>query len=154
MSQQVYTSRHHPGDQGAARVYAQAMTEPLVLAMTALMVAATGGALMGSDPARWLVWAVPLALAAAAAVTLFRLRSTPVELRLYSDSVAVRTIWEVATDQPGQPTRILPPRRVRGGVDVGVGRNVLTLLAEDWPDLDRLHRALTETAYRVPPELP
>lgn len=144
----VFSSRRHPGQAGPATVYARALTSPLSFTFLLLMLAGTTSVLLGEDPLPWLVWAAPLAAAIASAFTLHRLRSTPAELLLVGDHAAVRSVWDVALNRPAYPETLIPPKRVREGLDVGVGRDVLTLTRAEWPDLDRMHKTMLEL---VPP---
>jgi hypothetical protein len=144
----VFASRRHPGDAGPAAVYARALTSPLSFTFLLLMLVGTASVLLGEDPLPWLTWAAPLAAVLASAFTLHRLRSAPAELLLVGDHAAVRSVWDVATNRPAYPETLIPPKRVRDGLDVGVGRDVLTLTRAEWPELERIHATLLEL---VPP---
>jgi hypothetical protein len=124
----------------------------MALAMIAIMLVATSMVLLGQDPLPDVVWSAPLAAAIAIALTVYRLRTTPAEILVYADAAAVRTVWEVATRSPAVPTRVLPPRRVQEGINVGIGGDVLTLTDPEWPRLDELHRELAAAAERARPD--
>lgn len=147
-SSRTFASRHHPADALPTFVFARAVTGPLVFGMLLIMIAAGAAMLLGNDPVWWVVWAAPLAFVVAAAFAVHVMRSQPAEIRLLGDRAAVRSVWDVATRRPAVYERMIPPRRVRGGIDLGVGRDVLTLTAEDWPDLAEMESAL---AQAVPP---
>jgi hypothetical protein len=145
----VFPSRHHPGAAPLAVVYARELTGPLAGAMIALMVAATAAVLMSQDPAPTLAWAAPLAALLAAAFAGHHARRLPAELVLYADRAALRSVWDVASGRTSLPLRVLPPRRVREGLNVGIGPDVVTLTPEDWPDYPRLREALTRSAFHA-----
>jgi hypothetical protein len=144
----AFASRHHPGDQAPPVVLARALTGPLSFAMLILMLAATASVLLGQDPLPWLAWVAPLAAFLAFAFSVNSLRSTPAELLLIGDRAALRSVWDVAAERTALPEEVTPPRRVRGGIDVGIGRTVYTLERDEWPRLDELHERLLEC---VPP---
>jgi len=142
----VFASRHHPQGAPPGVVYARELTGPLAGAMIALMIAATASVLLGQDPAPSLAWAAPLAAVLAAVFAGHHARRLPAEIVLYADRAALRSVWDVATGRTALPLRLLPPRRVREGLNVGIGPDVVTLTAEEWPDLPRLHAALAQSA--------
>lgn len=143
-----FASRHHPGEAPPAPIFARALTGPLSFSMLVVMIAATASVLLGVDPLGWVMFAVPAALALATGFTVFVMRRTPAELLLLGDRAAIRSVWDVATGVAGEAGPLLPPKRVRDGIHVGIGENVLTFTAEDWPELRAIEAALDEL---VPP---
>ena len=132
-----------------AVVFARALTGPLSFTMIVLMLAATASVLMDRDPLPWLVWIAPLAVVLAVAFTINDLRSKPAEIVLVGTRAAIRSVWDVAAGSAALPEEISPPRRVREGIDVGIGLSVVTLTPGEWPDLDRLHTLLAESTPSV-----
>ncbi len=145
----VFRSRRHPGDAGPSLVFARALPPALALLLLPLMVLATADMLLGNDPAGWLLWAAPVALAVATVVTLYRLRSAPVEIVLRGGLGGARTLWEVAANAPLRLRPIFRPRRVRDGLNAIVGEDVLTLAPDEWPEVAALEAALRAAADRA-----
>jgi hypothetical protein len=143
-AQYAFASHQHPGDAPATLVFARAVIVPLGFTMLMVMIVATAGVLLGIDPIGWVIVAAPLAVAGAAAFTAFWMRRTPAELLLLGDRAAVRSVWEVSTGAPGVAGRLLPPKKLQGGIDVGIGEDVLTLTPAEWPRLAEIEAALNE----------
>jgi len=134
-------------------VFALAFTGPLGFLLLLLMIAGTASVLLGEDPLPQLLWTAPAAIALAFAFTLHRLRSLDAELVVLGDRAAMRSVWEVVWRKPAILETMTPPRRVRDGLDLGIGRTVHTLTSDDWPELNRINEILTEIVPAARPDV-
>ena len=144
----TFPSIHHPGDTSFGLVVARAQAQPVALAFIAVLVVSFVVLMQGSPVLGTLVWAVPLAYAAAAGWSLYELQRRPGEIMIRGGFVAVRSVWDVArrpdpaSDSELRLYRVFPPNRVDGELNVGIGHQVYTLRPEDWPKFGRLKDAL------------
>ena len=137
-----FPSHAHPGESPAPFVYGSALTRPLAFCLLIVMIAATALVLLQQDALPFVSWAGPAALIISIGYTVFRLRSIDAELLIQGDKALVRSVWDVATNAypPAEP--LVPPRKTQTGIDVGIGRDVLSISPDEWPNIDEIFDAL------------
>ncbi len=141
----VFRSRYFPAPRAG---YVQALlTTSLAATLTPVLIYLLARALQGY--ALWPALGVGpgLALAAALGWTAFTLRRRIAEVRLAPGVAAVRTAYEVLGRRRAPAFKPLYDlRRAAASLFISIGADSLELYAEDWPDYERLLRALHEAA--------
>lgn len=137
-----FPSHAHPGDSSAAIVYGAALSRPLAFCLLIVMIVATALVLLRTDALPFVTWAAPVAILVAIGYTIFRLRSIPAELVIQGDKGMVRNVWDVATKNWPQAEALIPPRKTKTGIDVGIGRDVLSITPDEWPGIEEIYEAL------------
>lgn len=138
----IFRSRRHPGSASFALAYGAALGRALAFGMIALMIVGTASVLSLVDPLPWLTWAAPVVALFASLWALHQLRRTLVEIGVGADRAIARTTWDVLRRHVPGGQRVTPPRRSGDEVNVGLGREILTLDPNEWPEFERLLEAL------------
>lgn len=147
----IFNSVHHPGEVPFGLVLARAQAQPVALALLGVFVVATVAVLRGEAVLGSLLWAVPIAYAAAASWTAYELHRTPAAIVLRGGFGAVRSVWDVARRKEGPDAlvRLQPvfrPFRKEGQMHAGIGDTIHTLRREEWPQYNDLLDALRNSA--------
>lgn len=145
--QQVFHSRHHPGDRPSGLVYTQALVKPIGACMTPLMIGATAAALQGHRVWGYLVWGLPSALIVASLWTHFRLSSLPAEIHVRPGQVAVRSIQDVILRRPPDWHPLHNVRIAPEETQISVGWTTRICRRADWPRYEKLREA-AQQAFR------
>lgn len=147
---QVFHSVHHPGAAPPPLVYARALIRPLGACMLPVMIVATVLVLSRVDALIFVAWASPAAYLVASGWTAYNLGRTPAEMVVTEDSAALRSIWQVArgkeSDTGGQVFWFRDDGTV---LNVSIGRVVVSLHPDEWPEGDVLANALDRAALAV-----
>ena len=153
---EVFQSIHHPGSAPLALVIARAQAQPVALALIGVMVVTLSAVLRGLPVLHLLLWAAPLAYAAAASWSVYELHRRPAELVIRGGFGAKRSVWEVARDHEQSDAyvtiRLHPlfePGKKDGQWHVGVGDDVVSLRPSEWPRYDELIAALRRAAAEL-----
>ena len=142
----TFESRHHPGDQSRGMLALRAQAQPVALALLVVMVVTLAAALEGY-PVLWpFASASVLAYTGAAAYAQSRLHATPAELVVSSPFATLRSVWDVAGWDDTRPALVSSAKLARGELSVGLGDDVVSLRADDWPDFDGLVATLRGAA--------
>ena len=142
----TFRSIHHPGTASRAVVVARAQSLPVAVAFLAVMIGSLSAVLQGVDVLRPLLWIVPSAYAAAAAMGMYAVQRRPAEVVVDGGRGAVRSVWEASGAGPAVLARVHSALPRREGLVVGIGDEVVTLRPEDWPDFAGAHHALAGAA--------
>ena len=142
----TYTSVHHPGEASRTLVAARAQSGPVAFAFLVVMVVSLAAVLQGVAVLRPLLVVVPLAYLVAAMGGLYTVQKQTAEIAVDGGRAAIRSVWDASGDGAvvlGPVHSVLPRQE---GLVVGVGDEVVTLRPEEWPEFERLHRALADAA--------
>jgi hypothetical protein len=150
----IFRSIHHPGHAQLPFVVARAQAQPVALALTAVMIATLGAVLRGEAVLGTVAWAAPLAYFVAAAWSLYELQRRPAEIVIRHGLGTVRSVWDVARTRGFVPDtlRLHPlfePGKKDGQLFVGIGDEVVTLRAAEWPQYRALLDALRAGAAEL-----
>ncbi len=135
-------SIHHPGSAPPSLVYARWLRGPLVFALSPALVIALLLALTGNRPLPFLFWSIPSGYLLASAWTVFQLRRTTAEVSIRAGSVALRSVWQIATKASKTWERLLRVLYTGHALEISLGQTVHTLLPEEWPEYRRMVRRL------------
>ena len=142
----TYRSVYHPGEASRAVVAARAQSLPVAVVFLVVMIGSLSAVLQGVDVLRPLLWIVPAAYAAAAAMGMYAVQRRPAEVVVDGGRAALRSVWEASGGRPAVLVRVHSALPRREGLVVGIGDEVVTLRPEDWPEFAGVHRALAGAA--------
>jgi hypothetical protein len=147
---QVFRSVHFRGSAPAPYVYAQALSKPLALVSTILIIGALVDMLQGRDPMPWVWWLAPAVIAIVSAWKAHDLARTPAVLVIDGGRATVLSTLSAARRDPASRMQtIFTPKHTPEGVFVSIGRNVHLIRPEDWPGFDELAAALGAAAEQA-----
>ena len=144
----LFRSRKHPGDQGRAAVFGGRLVKPLGASMTPVMLGALTYMLTGRDPIGFLYFGFPVALALAAAWTVFQLLRRVAEVEIRGEAVRIRSVWEVASNRSTEWASVLDVGLDDGELTVTLGHDSRRLRTADFANPAALNRGLAQAAER------
>lgn len=142
--QTVFKSVYHPDGRTPGLVYTEALVKPIGACMSPLMIGATAAALQGDPVLGYLIWGVPAAFVVATLWTHFRLSSTPAELHLRSDQVALQSVQDVILNREPEWDPLYNVRVSAEYLEISVRWNTQRFRRREWPNYDRLRETATE----------
>ena len=107
--------------------------------------------LVNRSPLAFLLWSTPSAYILASSWTLFQLRRTKAEIRIRPGSAAVRSIWQVASDETPEWEPLLRVLPTGFELEVSIGRTVHMIQSEEWVHYRDLERDLNRAFDGLPP---
>ncbi len=140
-----FVGRAHPGRTSRRWAFARAFVRPLAVCTLPVMVGALVAVLQAFPALIFLTVGFPVAVATAAAWTLFRMQATFAEIYVQPGAAALRTVWEcLRRDRTLAWRPILELRATAATLTLGLGDATYDLDRADWPDADSLLEALRD----------
>lgn len=145
----VFRSVHHPGTKSYPHVFSQRVIQPISVLFLPLMLVTVVIALRFEPILYMLYAAFPAALVAAFLWTAFKLRREIAEIRIYDQSIVMRSTHDIAWNRDRLP-KSLPLFDIRdygGWLVIAAGDSDYMILRGEWSCYEELRASLRRAVY-------
>ncbi|HET6567779.1 MAG TPA: hypothetical protein VFG50_07435 [Rhodothermales bacterium] len=149
-----FTSTAHPTDQPLAVVFGQAVLGPLAWILLPIMLLSLVTALERASIWGFVVLCFPLGLAAATALTMYKLQGQKAVLYVAGPVAAVGTVWDVARNIGPRWHPVLDVRVAQDAVFATLSDTTHEFNRSDWADFPDLLASLVHARHSYVLELP